>query len=101
MNKKILGLKNLIDAVGAGCYDPTAKGPVVVRLELWDDRVVTASYYRREEGETPDIDCQDEIIWDDATIRPFAENLINEGKSFVTETGTSDTVCTLKWELQS
>jgi len=90
----------LIDAVGAGCFDPRDSGPVVVRCELWDGRVVIASYYRRQESEVADIDWYGgDVITDDTVIRPFVEKLLESGTSFVTEVGSSDMVCTLKWEL--
>jgi hypothetical protein len=98
--QKIGNLASLIDAIGAGCSDPSAKGPVVVRLELWTGQIVTASYYQRDEDETPDIECLEQIIADNEVIRPFAEGLVIEGKSFVTETGSDDMVCTLRWEIK-
>jgi hypothetical protein len=40
-----------------------------------------------------------EILMDDAAIRIHAERLLATGKSFITETGCDDTVCTLEWQL--
>jgi hypothetical protein len=90
----------LIDAIGAGNMDPSAPGPVVVRLHIWTGQFITASYYKYAEGEMGDLESSDDIIHDDEAIRPFAERLVHDGTSFTTITGSDDMVCSLRWELE-
>lgn len=90
----------IIDAVGAGC-NPYNAGPTVVRINLKDGRTIKASYYRGPKiGKKADIfHPNGNIIWDSSLIRSHVESLLSEGKSFVTETGSHDEVCTLLWEI--
>ena len=97
--RQIKGVRQLIDAIGAGNSDPQAKGPVVVILKLWDGRIVTGSYYRGDEK--PDVTGPEDIIWDNEKLNPFVEKVLRDGSGFITETGSDDTVCTLKWQIGS
>lgn len=87
----------LIDAIGAGNSDPSARGPVVVSLNLWDGRRIEGAYYRG--SEMPDVTAREDVIWDTGALRPFVEKLLAEDASFITETGSHDMVCTLQWTI--
>jgi len=85
----------IIDAIGASGPDPSAFGPEVVEI-TWENKTITGSYYKGKKY--PDVISKEDVIFDDAALRPYVELLLSERKSFVTETGTHDMVCTLIWE---
>ena len=92
-------IARVIDAVGAGCFDPHDRGPVVVQIKLWDGRTVEGAYHRCEESELNVVDHEGDLIWDDNALRPFVEKLIAEKTPFVTETGSDDMMCTIRWTI--
>lgn len=96
VHKNISGLSKLIDAIAAGSFDPADPGPQVVEIHTDKGLVITGSYSRAQ----PDITSLFDIIAEDNDLRPLVEKLIGEGKSFVTQTGEDDSVCTLIWEVK-
>lgn len=91
-------MNELLEIIGASGPDPSDRGPVVVRVMLEDGRIIEARYYRCEESEL-DARTKYDVFFDVEPLIPFVEKLLSEGKSFVTETGTHDMVCTLKWTI--
>ena len=96
---QINDLAHLVDAVGTGGPDdPKASGLNVINLQLWDGRTVLGSYYNGDKK--PDIISEFDIILDDYALELFIRRMLEEGLSFITETGEDDLVCTLKWEIR-
>ena len=91
--------QRIIDAIGAGNHDRNLAGPTVVRINLMDGRVIRGNYHKCEEKDLDVVNHQSDVIWDDDALRPFVERLLSSGQSFVTETGSHDTVCTLQWTI--
>ncbi|MBU0531414.1 MAG: hypothetical protein ABIG32_01485 [Candidatus Uhrbacteria bacterium] len=92
-------IKKLVDHVGAGVMDPGERGPIPLRVLIWDGRVVVASYYKGTK--TPDVTSRLDVIIDDVAMRPHVEALLRDDTSFITETGSHDMVCTLEWSIRS
>lgn len=99
--KDISGIPMLIDLVGAGNPNPRDNGPTVVTGNLWDGRVVTATYYRGPKYQNPDAETREDVFWDDGVLRPLVEKMLEKGESFVTVTGTDDAVCCLEWAIKT
>jgi hypothetical protein len=102
MQKRVArNMEVLFDIIAAGC-DPGDEGPVVVEVTLWDGRKIIGSYYRRENPDVyPVVQTRDEVIWSDEELRPLLKQLLEEGTTFVTDTGEDDYVCTLRWEIHA
>ena len=98
ITRKINNQAELVDVIGVGSSDPKDPGSTVVELSLWNGLIVTSSYYRAEESEL-DVVSPADVIYDDEKLQLFVEKLLNEGRPIVTETGSHDMVCTLKWEI--
>jgi len=97
-NYPLTTVAGLVDIIGAGNPDPSASGPVVVQATLMEDkRVVKGCYYKGPK--TPDITSKFDVIMDDIALRKHVDALMKDGTSFITETGTSDMVCTLEWTI--
>jgi hypothetical protein len=95
-------LQMLFDVIGAGCDPRNEEGPIVVEATLWDGRKVIGSYYRREDPDIhPVLQSTTEVIWNNEDLEPFIEQLLEEGTTFVTDTGEEDYACTLKWEIHA
>lgn len=91
---------HLLDIVGASNPNSQARGPVVVTARLWDGRVVRATYYRDgPKYQHPDAEVKEDIFYKVAPLVPLVERLLATGESFVTVTGSSDTVCCLEWSI--
>ncbi|MDD5489394.1 MAG: hypothetical protein PHP25_01790 [Candidatus Moranbacteria bacterium] len=103
LRTRVSSLIQLIDVIGAGNPNPSASGPVVVEIELQGEigmsRTVIGSYYEGEKK--PDVTARTDYIADDEALRPFIQKLITRGESFITETGSSDMVCTLEWTISN
>ncbi|MDP1619824.1 MAG: hypothetical protein U0944_01520 [Candidatus Moranbacteria bacterium] len=98
MKKKLLkNIFQLIDAIGAGC-SPSDRGPVVLEYQLWDGRIVTASYNKG--NKKPDAVFPEEVVFDHAGLLTLAEGLLN-GRSFVIDTSSGDTFCSLEWTIST
>lgn len=88
---KIVGLSN---------QNPSAKGPVVIEVSLWDNRKVTAAYYHEKaKWNSPDAETDEEIFPDITEIKPLVMNLLENSVSFVTMTGAHNKVCSLEWTI--
>lgn len=58
-------------------------------------RIVSGAYTK----ETPNITSRTDVIDDIAALQLLAEALTAQGTPFVTQTGSHDMVCTLKWSI--
>ena len=96
--RTVTNLAELIDAIAAGPEDPTSSDLIAIDITLWDGRHIIGSY---EPDFTPNITSDFDFIADDEALRPLVEKLLAEGNPFVTQTGESDSVCTLFWEIKS
>lgn len=76
---------------------PSLDGPILVRILLWDGRVVTASYYQGERS--PDALSLEGGFRKSDELELLINRLLEEGTPFVTETGSDDQVCTLEWTI--
>jgi len=80
----------LIDIVGRGSTDEQHPGPDVVKVKIWDGRMVVANYCDKAKGlyngnDGPDIASKESMIWDDEGLKVLIEKLLNNGQSFITE----------------
>jgi len=89
-------IPELIDAISAGSNDPTEKGPEVVLIMLESTGQIVAGTYSQE---TPQAICLEDTLLDDDALRPLVYALVVQSTPFVTQTGSDDTVCTLKWTI--
>lgn len=96
---RIKNMAHLIELIGAGVMNPKDPGPTPIVAELWTGDFITATYYNLKPNEKPDIRSHLDIILDDPAIQRHAERLMKDGTPFVTDTGSSDMVCTLRWEM--
>ncbi len=94
---RVENMTELVDAIAAGNTDGESRGLVAVRIDLWDGREIIGSI---EPDYIPSITSEFDFIADDEALRPFVETLVTEGKSFATQTGEDDAVCTLLWEIK-
>ncbi|MBU1179953.1 hypothetical protein KJ885_03345 [Patescibacteria group bacterium] len=92
-------LKKLLDIVGASNINPSDRGPVVVRVNLSDGRVIKATYHNCKMQEI-DVSSPYDIFLETEPLVPFVKELLSKGKSFITDTGSHDMVCTLKWTIE-
>jgi len=88
----------LMDRIGAGC-NPHDEGPEVVRVVLWDLRVVVGTYFDCGPKELDVVDHNSDVIFDNRKLQPFVSRLLDKGMPFVTETGSHDMICTLRWTI--
>lgn len=92
----------LLDMIGAGNPNPLAIGPKVVEGTLWDGRKVSAAYYKKgPKWLHPDASTLEEIFMSLKPLVPLVDRLLENGKSFVTMMGASDTVCCLEWTIEA
>ena len=89
----------LLYAIGACIPDSENQNFHAVTIVLWDYRVVVANYYECSELEV-DVKTSDFIFTDCKPLIPFVDNLLKNENSFVTETGTHNMTCTLKWSIK-
>ena len=89
----------LLDAIGTGVMDPGCSGPNPVIIELPDGREVVGNYHRCEETEIG-AKTNTDVFLDTTPLIPLMKGLVNEGKPFITETGSSDMICTLIWTIR-
>jgi len=101
LTEEIAGRAHLIGLVAASLTDPKDRGPKVVEATLWDGRIVSATYYRGPKFRSPDAESRHEIFYDMGPIIPLVDKLLEDGESFVTVTGSHDTVCSLEWSIDS
>jgi len=101
----IQDIKQLVDLIAAGSRDYKNPGPVVIEREIWDGRKVKASYCSDKRTlydgkEKPDIASTETMIWDDTSLFPLVEALVNETKPIIAEYGClDDYVGVLKWTI--
>ena len=92
-------LARITDAVSAGVH-PKAQGPVVIRIKLPGGKEIHGSYYHAaSEQELDVVNHKSAILCDDQTVEFFVRCLRYHGRPFVTETGSDDQVCTLRWTI--
>lgn len=83
----------------AGGYNPYDDGPVVIRVGVWDGRVVVGTYYDGQDK--PDLYTDESVIEDFDSLGMFLEDLLGGRREhFVTTTGRGDMVCVLCWTLE-
>lgn len=58
-------------------------------------QIVTGSYSREE----PKITSMTDVLKNNSELQELVNELIVTGTPFVSETGTGDLVCRLKWEI--
>jgi len=92
-------LEQLLAIVAGGNPDPHERGPVVLVINVWDGRTIVADYYHHSgpKYQNPDERTNYEYFPDPNQLRGLVERLLATGKSFVTQTGDDDMVCTLQW----
>ena len=94
---KAKDIDDLIDLVGAGNEDSPDPGPVIKEITLWDGRVVRATNYNGPRK--PDIETDEDIIWNDLKLMELVGKLLEEGISFITKTGTGMMEYILEWTI--
>lgn len=80
----------------AGTTDIKDRAPEIIRAKLWDGRVLKGIVY--EGYKAPNIVSKD-VFLDEETVRPYAEALIEQGKSFITQTGRGKHQVTIEWDI--
>ncbi len=91
-------IDQLLDMIGAGVLDPSSTGKNVVTISLWDGRTIYGNYHRCEQDEL-DAETNHDMFMDTTPLVPLVQKLLDESTPFITETGTSDMVCTLRWTI--
>ena len=98
--KSAPNVRVLLDMVAAGSLDPSDPGPVVLRINLWDGRVIEARYCRDERKfHNPDAETMEDVFIDEIPLVPLVQKLLEDRTPFVTLTGTDDMVCCIEWVL--
>lgn len=83
----------------AGGFNPYDDGPVVIRVDVWDDRAVVGAYYEGEDK--PDLYTDESVIEDYDSLGMLLEDLLSGRRErFVTMTGRGDMACVLCWTLE-
>jgi hypothetical protein len=95
---RAVNIEELLDAIGAGVSDPSYSGKDPVAITLWDGRRVVANFHQCDESEL-DARTICDVFLDITELRPLVDRLLSEGKSFITETGEDDMLCTLIWTI--
>ncbi len=99
----VSNMPELLDIIAAGASYGSKKNDrpvVVVKLDDGRSLKVTFETQTNEEGFMyGDVEAREDVVWDDNLIRPHLTNLLESSQSFFVVTGSSDSVCSLKWEL--
>jgi len=93
----VSSVKELMDVIGAGNPDPRAKGPVVVKVKIWDGRIVRGSYYRGPEN--PHVISNKAVITDNNLLLQHVQVLLSKGSGFIVRSGQGYTAHVLKWTI--
>lgn len=81
---------------------PSEKGPIVAKLKLWDGRKVVISYYDYDNPrKLPFTDGGTGVdrTLKETDIETDVDELLSKGTPFATDTGTSDDVLCLQYEI--
>jgi len=93
--KDLYGLVNTIAA--AGNCDRTERDAGLIRITLWDGRVVVSERYLGIKP--PDVLGNERLIHDVSTLHTYIEELLATHRPFTTQTGVGDDALILEWKL--
>jgi hypothetical protein len=88
-------LPKLIEAISRASCDPKEKGPVAVMMLFPNGRIVYGTYSK----DAPNITSPNDVLNDLKVLEPLVESLIRNATPFVSQKGSGDLVCTLRWTI--
>jgi len=92
--KTVSSSQELVRVIGVNCSNFSASN-AVVKIKIWDNRIVTGSNY--EGSESPEIVSSGGPRVDSNLLWSHVKSLLNSGRSFIVRNGSSD----IEWTISN
>lgn len=93
---RVSNVSQLVDRIGAGIFNFKNHDNPAIKIFLWNNRVIIGSYTDKSEN----IASRSDVITDNEKLTSLVNRLLNEGISFVTQTGSHDLLCVIEWTIE-